>query len=98
MKAALKFCLVLFAVYNSLSVQAQKAKPSVLTTGPSKGTLVIVGGGQTDSSLKYFMEIIGGMDQPVVIIGTASLPSSNEFTVDYNKLLKLGATNVMHTV
>jgi cyanophycinase len=70
-----------------------------VTKGPAKGTLVIVGGGQTDSSLKYFMKIIGGMDQPVVIIGTASLPTENEFTVDYKKLLKLGATNVriLHT-
>ena len=49
-----------------------KAFSQAVTTGPEKGTLVVVGGGgQSDSVYKKFIELAGGPDAPVVIIPTA---------------------------
>lgn len=43
------------------------------TTGPEKGTLVIVGGGDRDSAMfRHFVELAGGKEAKLVVIPTAS--------------------------
>lgn len=54
---------------TSTTSSAQKAT----TTGPEKGSLVVVGGGQMDESIvKRFIELAGGAEAPIVVIPTAS--------------------------
>jgi len=88
------------ALLASLLAFSQNNNKEIITTGPRNGTLIIVGGGQTDSCLKYFIELAGGTHAPIVVVPTAAgVETHSEFYVDYGKLLKLGADNVtiLHT-
>lgn len=64
-----KIVLVLSVIFLVIpSLYAQKS----VTTGPEKGTLVIVGGGKLDDSIvSRFVELAGGNDANIVIIPTA---------------------------
>jgi cyanophycinase len=55
-----------------------------VTVGPSKGALVIVGGGgrEHERHFKHFLKLAGGTDARVVIVPTASSTSS---TYDYDR-------------
>jgi len=71
-----------------------------ITQGPSKGTLVIVGGGTADSVIADFIKIAGGKDVPIVVIPTAEGSNSyNQNSGGASTFRKLGATNVrvIHT-
>jgi cyanophycinase len=91
--------LVFILTLNSLI--GQSSDNSNNSTGPTKGTLVIVGGGgKSDSIIKAFIQLVGGNDAPIVVIPTAD---GNE---KYNSnsggagiMRKLGASNVtvLHT-
>ncbi len=89
------FLIIVFAI--STPSFAQEAK----TTGPEKGSLVVVGGGRMDESIvKRFIELAGGVDAPIVVIPTAS--GSDSFTQNSGgarALREYGATNVtvIHT-
>ncbi|RLD32958.1 MAG: cyanophycinase [Bacteroidetes bacterium] len=62
------FFLILIITYSGYGQNDQNGR----TTGPEKGSLVIVGGNLSDSSIyAKFMELAGGSDAPVVIIPTA---------------------------
>lgn len=82
---------------TSTTSSAQKAT----TTGPEKGSLVVVGGGQMDESIvKRFIELAGGVEAPIVVIPTAS--GSDSFTQNSGgarALREHGAKNVtvIHT-
>jgi cyanophycinase len=52
----------------------------VETKGPSKGTLLVIGGAASDIFYEKFMELVGGPEAPIVVIPTAltSDPLSEE--------------------
>lgn len=59
-----------------LAVTALTGSTAEETTGPSQGTLVIVGGGDTDHLVfNHFVELAGGVDAKLVVIPTASSSS-----------------------
>lgn len=86
------FAIILLLCGASLSAQ---------TTGPDKGTLVIVGGAMQDPAIvKRFIGLAGGPDAPIVIIPTAG--DADEYDQYYSGLEQWrenGATNltVVHT-
>jgi len=71
------------------------------TSGPSNGSLVIVGGAMRDPGImQRFMDLAGGNDSPIVVIPTAG--GDEEYDQFYSGLKAwrdLGATNmtVLHT-
>jgi cyanophycinase len=83
------------------TLYAQETVEKVYTTGPGKGTLVVVGGGKLDHViLQRFIELAGGPEAAIVVIPTAG--GKNKY--DNNdggagQLRKYGATNVtvLHT-
>lgn len=93
--SSILFLIILFTI--STPSFAQEAK----TTGPEKGSLVVVGGGRIGESIvKRFIELAGGVDAPIVVIPTAS--GSDSFTQNSGgarALREHGATNitVIHT-
>ena len=86
-----------------------------LTKGPDRGTLVLAGGGvgRTSRIHHYFMELLGGPDEPVVVIPTAmsddqlykerpsasSSPSSSPFSffLDYFHEIGFHRVSILHT-
>jgi cyanophycinase len=65
----MKLSSVLLAVLMSLSLQAQKNGDLILP----KGKLIIIGGGDIpDTLFNLFSASIGGKDQPIVVIPTAT--------------------------
>jgi len=44
---------------------------SVVTRGPERGTLLIIGGSASEIFYQKFMELVGGPDAPIVVIPTA---------------------------
>jgi cyanophycinase len=85
----------------SFSLYSQEAVDNLLTTGPEKGTLVIVGGGKLDHViLERFIELAGGPDAAIVVIPTAGGGNNyNDNSGGAGQLRKYGATNVtvLHT-
>lgn len=71
------------------------------TTGPEKGSLVIVGGGMQDNTiLQRFAALAGGFDQSIVVIPTASGEADyDEFWPGMNQFRQAGLTNLtlLHT-
>lgn len=74
---------------------------NVVTTGPEKGSLIIVGGGRVGSEItERFIELAGGKDAAIVVIPTASGGNIDTDNVWFAKQLKkYGATKVtvLHT-
>ncbi len=77
---------------GSLSLAAQ----APMTTGPDKGSLVIVGGGGAGAEiLLKFIELSGGMEAPMVVIPTAGGRAAYDQDAGIAKALReLGATQV----
>jgi cyanophycinase len=68
--------------------------------GPSKGSLLIVGGGQLGPELvQRFIDLAGGKDAPMVFIPTAEETDPVRATAANNFLTKAGVTHVtiLHT-
>ena len=70
--------------------------------GPENGTLLIIGGAARDIFYTKFMELIGGPDEPIIVIPTAATSDtlSEEFLSRYKKsFLNRGFNNVtvLHT-
>ena len=95
------YCIFLVLIMNILSASCQDAGDRLFSSGPAKGTLIIVGGGDISESLnKKIIEISGGLQIPIVIIPTAD--GKEYYDEDFGEagmLRKLGATNVtvLHT-
>ncbi len=91
--------LIAFFIYPG-NLKSQTISKTV-STGPTRGSLVIVGGGRlSDSILTTFIRFAGGKDAPIVVIPTAEGSGSyNENSGGAGFFRKLGATNVtvMHT-
>ena len=76
--------------------------PKILSRGPEKGTLLIIGGGASDIFFEKFMELLGGADAPIVVIPTAmtSEPLTEEDVENFkNSFVKRGFRHVtvLHT-
>ena len=71
------------------------------TSGPSNGSLVIVGGAMRDPGImQRFMDLAGGNDAPIVVIPTAGGEEDyDQFYSGLKSWRDLGATNmtVLHT-
>jgi cyanophycinase len=95
MKAIFEFAVIILFIFHSPYSYTQISNEKIVTTGPKNGTLIIVGGGQTDSCLKYFIELAGGIDQPIVFVPTAdSLRIPAELIFDRINKIKTGVRNV----
>ncbi len=101
-KNSLLFCLFLFFTITSIPVFAQSTNGNI--PNPffnSKGKLIIIGGGSIpDSLFSFFANYIGGKDQPVVYIPTAT--TDEEYIQKGEHLIKFtsqGYTNLntIHT-
>jgi len=95
---SLFLCLFFGFTYT---LYAQEAVEKVYTTGPQRGTLVVVGGGKLDHViLQRFIELAGGPAAAIVVIPTAG--GKNKYDDNdggAEQLRKYGATNVtvLHT-
>lgn len=85
----------------SLAVLFLTQAAMAATIGPSKGTLVIVGGGKVGPELiQKMFDLAGGKDAPIVIIPTADGAEKYENTyLDKNFFKVAGATHItlLHT-
>ena len=85
----------------SFSLYSQEPVDNIFTTGPEKGTLVVVGGGKLDHViLQRFIELAGGPDAAIVVFPTAGGGNNyNDNSGGAGQLRKYGATNVtvIHT-
>ncbi len=100
MKSKYLFFLLLFTITVSPDLNAQQSEKEAVTTGPANGTLIIVGGGEAQELIKYFIQVAGGKDAPIVIIPTAGgADSYDENTSGAIFFKNQGATNVtvLHT-
>jgi len=92
--------LTTLILISTFPVLAQTTENKI-TTGPEKGSLMIVGGGQLGHELvNKFIELAGGPDAPIVIIPTAG--GRKSYGEDYkgaDVFRNAGATNVtiLHT-
>jgi cyanophycinase len=92
---------ILFVILIIDPLFGQSSKQVTTTIGPSNGTLIILGGGDLSESLiKRFIQIGGGLDAPMVIIPTADGQDNYDDNFgEAGMLKKIGATNVkvLHT-
>jgi cyanophycinase len=70
------FLLFLFSTIfnfgqNSQEISIKNNENSVVTSGPEKGTLLIIGGAASNYFYEEFMNLVGGADEPIVVIPTA---------------------------
>jgi cyanophycinase len=95
------FFLFLFVMLFIAQTNAQSLISSYKTTGPEKGTLMIVGGGgKSDSIFAAFIKLAGGLNVPIVVIPTADgNEKHDQNSGGAGTFRKLGATNVtvLHT-
>ncbi len=77
----------------------QDDRPGSITTGPASGSLVIAGGGRlSDTIIRRFIDLAGGVEARIVLVPTAEgAASCTESAADFLK--SRGAKNVviMHT-
>ena len=70
--------IFLFTVLFSLawSAECYSQTKDVASHGPSKGTLLVIGGAASDIFYEKFMELVGGANAPIVVIPTAATSDS----------------------
>lgn len=92
-----KLFVSLFFLILAIAVQAQK--PSPTSTGPKKGSLVIVGGGKIPHSIREkFIALAGGTDANFVYIPTAAEDRTINLGGDESpRLFGLKNVTVLHT-
>lgn len=94
------YYILLFLILSFNFCNGQVSKDMTMI-GPANGTLIILGGGDLSESLiRSFIEIGGGLEAPIVIIPTAD--GQDKYDENFGEaglLRKLGATNVkiLHT-
>ncbi|NKB33732.1 MAG: peptidase S51 [Pseudomonadales bacterium] len=90
----MKYLLLLFLLLCSVNSVAQ-------TTGPMRGSLVVVGGGLRDADILHrFAELAGGHDAPIVVIPTAGgAETYNQYWEGLQQFKQAGFTNLtlIHT-
>lgn len=106
-----KTSIILFSIItlincgNNSAVFSQQSESSsnhFESHGPEKGTLLIIGGAASDIFYQKFMELVGGPDEPIVVIPTAE--SDEDYDEAYlenykQSFIKRGFTRVtvLHT-
>ena len=93
--------LFILLIINLFSQGCVTFKPEYFTNGPSKGTLIIVGGGVMPNVIfdRFFKEA-GGRDAKIVVVPTAGAEDSYDESARVVKMFKkAGGTNVhlLHT-
>ena len=58
------------------STESYSQSKDVVSHGPAKGTLMVIGGAASDMFYEKFMELVGGADAPIVVIPTAATSDS----------------------
>lgn len=95
------FYILLVLIMNFITLCCQDAIVQEFSSGPSNGTLIIIGGGEISESLnKRIMQESGGLQVPIVVIPTAD--GGDNYDQNFGEaglLRKMGATNVtvLHT-
>ena len=79
-----------------------KNQSKVITQGPENGTLLIVGGAASNYFYEEFMSLVGGANEPIVVIptaGTSEVISQENLDNFKNSFIKKGFKNVtvLHT-
>jgi cyanophycinase len=94
----MKKLLVSLSVFL-LAIAAQAQKPSAISTGPKKGSLVIVGGGRIPQSIREkFITLAGGPNANIVYIPTAAEDRALNIGGDESpRLFGLKNVTVLHT-
>lgn len=97
-RTILTFALISFLV---LKIDAQDVREiKYETSGPAKGSLVIVGGNMKDSAIIHrFIRLAGGIDAPIIVIPTAGGEKTINKVAAAEILTSAGARNVtvLHT-
>jgi len=68
MRIAFLLTMLLTLAWSTPSYSQYK---DVVSHGPAKGTLLVIGGAASDIFYDKFMELVGGADAPIVVIPTA---------------------------
>jgi len=94
--------LIILFIFVFGFAQNSDKNSEIITSGPEKGTLLIVGGAASDYFYEEFMTLVGGPNKPIVVIPTAgsSQVVSQENLNDFkNSFIKKGFKNVsvLHT-
>lgn len=95
------YYIFLITILNLMPLLGQDGGNQQFSSGPSNGTLIIIGGGDISESLnKKIMEVSGGLQIPIVVIPTAD--GRESYDQDFGEagmLRKMGASNVtvLHT-
>ncbi|MCU0376691.1 MAG: cyanophycinase [Bacteroidales bacterium] len=93
----IKVCLLSLLQLNY--IYSQETAANSITTGPVRGTLVIVGGGRlSDTIIEKFIELAGGAEARIVLVPTAA-GASGYADSEGDMLRSRGAKNVtlLHT-
>ena len=96
------FPLIICLIFGvSKASYSQQSADKIYTTGPEKGTLMVVGGGALDKKIwQRFIELAGGSNAAIIVIPTAGGKNKyNDNDGGAAQLRKYGATNVtvIHT-
>jgi cyanophycinase len=95
------YYIIFILITNLLHLCGQNTSNQKFSSGPAKGTLIIIGGGEISESLnRKIMEVSGGLQIPIVVIPTADgRENYDENFGEAGLLRKMGATNVtvLHT-
>ncbi|HDZ24097.1 MAG TPA: peptidase S51, partial [Desulfobacteraceae bacterium] len=68
----MRFTLLLAMLLSlAWSTESYSQSKDVVSHGPPKGTLLVIGGAASDIFYTKFMELVGGADAPIVVIPTA---------------------------
>jgi cyanophycinase len=98
LRTILTFTLISFL---ALKIDAQNVREiKYETSGPAKGSLVIVGGNMKDTSIIHrFIRLAGGIDAPIIVIPTAGGEKTINKVAAAEILTSAGARNVtvLHT-
>lgn len=89
-----------FVAFQTMSCDSSSNSGKSLTTGPENGSLVIVGGGLTESIGKEFIRLAGGPDAKIIVIPTAGgMNSYDNDAGGAEAIRRFGAKNVsvLHT-
>ncbi|NOZ45928.1 MAG: cyanophycinase [Chlorobi bacterium] len=73
MQKSLIIGLTTLIISSCINSESKSDKNKIFTTGPEKGSLILVGGHLTSPEIySEFMELAGGPDAPIVIVTTAA--------------------------
>jgi len=80
-----KITLILSMFLTTIVLSAQnpiEIKPSETRHGPEQGSLVIIGGTQTDEIWERFIELAGGKDKARIVVVTNASPDSSKYVAN----------------